>query len=101
MHIVVVSIHVKPEHVEAFQAATIQNGTESRKEPGIARFDFLRQADDPTRFVLIEAYREPAAQASHRDTAHYKTWAAKVADMLAEPRTRQIYNNLDPADAGW
>jgi autoinducer 2-degrading protein len=101
MHIVVVSIHVKPEHVDAFQAATVENGTNSRREPGILRFDFLRQADDPTRFLLIEVYRDPSAQASHRETAHYQAWAAKVGDMLAEPRTRQIYTNVDPPDAGW
>ena len=57
MYIVHVFVHVKPEHVEAFKAATIENARNSVQEPGIARFDVIQQADDPTRFVLIEVYR--------------------------------------------
>ena len=49
----------------------------------------------------MEVYRDAAAPARHRETAHYKTWAAKVADMMAEPRTRTIYTNIDPPDQGW
>ncbi len=59
MYIVHVFVHVKPEHLEAFKAATIENAQHSVKEPGIARFDVIQQADDPTRFVLIEVYRTP------------------------------------------
>lgn len=101
MLILVVSIHVKPESVEAFRQATIENGTNSRREPGIARFDFVQQKDDPTRFLLIEVYRDAAAQAAHKETAHYNAWAAKTADMFAEPRTRQNYVSVDPGDGGW
>ena len=59
MYIVHVFVHVKPEHLEAFKAATIENARNSVQEPGIARFDVIQQADDPTRFVLIEVYRTP------------------------------------------
>ena len=71
------------------------------KEPGIARFDVVQQADDPTRFVLVEAYRDTEATAHHKATAHYHAWAEKVADMLAEPRSRVVYANVYPADQGW
>jgi autoinducer 2-degrading protein len=101
MHIVHVHIRIKPEHIEAFQAATIENATNSVKEPGVARFDVIQQADDPTRFVLQEVYRGPDDLTSHRASAHYNAWAGKVADMFAEPRTRTIYTNVYPADAGW
>jgi len=101
MLILHVHIHVKPEHLEAFQAATIENASHSRNEPGVVRFDFIRQTDDPTRFVLLEVYRDAAAQASHRETPHYHAWVAKATDMLAEPRTRQTYANVYPADADW
>ena len=101
MLILQVYIHVKPEHLEAFKAATIENATHSRKEPGIARFDFLQQADDPTRFTLTEVYRDAAAQASHKEQPHYHTWVAKVTDLLAEPRTRQSYLSVYPPDAEW
>ena len=67
----------------------------------MARFDFIQQADDPTRFMLCEVYRDAAAQAAHKETAHYHAWAAKTADMFAEPRTRQLYRAIDPADGEW
>ena len=101
MLIVHVQVHVKPEHLEAFKLATIENASNSVREPGIARFDVVQQADDPTRFVLVEAYRDTEATAHHKATAHYHAWAEKVADMLAEPRSRAVYANIYPADQDW
>ena len=101
MLIVHVQVHVKPEHIEAFKLATIENASNSVKEPGIARFDVVQQADDPSRFVLVEAYRDTEAPARHKATAHYQAWAERVADMLAEPRSRAVYANIYPADQGW
>jgi quinol monooxygenase YgiN len=101
MHIVHIQVRVKPELVEAFQQATIENGRKSVQEPGIARFDAIQQADDPTRFVLVEVYRTPDAPAAHKETAHYKTWRDRVETMMAEPRTRVIYSNVFPTDEGW
>ena len=101
MLIVHVQVHVKPEHIEAFKRATIENASNSVREPGIARFDVVQQADDPTRFVLVEAYRNLEATTHHKATAHYHAWAEKVADMLAEPRSRVVYANIYPADQDW
>jgi len=101
MLIVHVQIHVKPESVDAFREASIENARNSIKEPGIARFDLLQQADDPTRFVLVEAYREAGAQARHRETAHYAAWRDAVAGMMAEPRAGVKYANVFPMDEGW
>jgi quinol monooxygenase YgiN len=99
MLIVVVQVKVKPEAVEAFRKATIRNAQASRKEAGIARFDVLQQAEDPTRFILVEAYRNAEAPAQHKETEHYKTWRDTVAEMMAEPRTSVKYVNVDPNDA--
>ena len=101
MLIVHVSIHVKAEHVEAFKAATIENARNSIKEPGIARFDFAQQSDDPTRFVLVEVYRHADAPAAHRETPHYQRWRDTVESMMAEPRGRATFANLFPDDQGW
>jgi len=101
MHILLVYCTVKPDQVEAFIAATVENAANSRKEPGVVRFDFVRQADDPTKFSLIEVYRTPEGLAAHREAPHYKAWAEKVPDMLVEPRTRNFYTNIDPSDAAW
>lgn len=101
MLIVHVHVHVKPESVEAFRAASIENARNSVKEPGIARFDVLQYEDDPTRFVLVEVYRAPDARAQHRTTAHYASWRDTVADMMAEPRSGVQYQNVFPSDDGW
>jgi len=101
MFIVHVHVHVKPEALEAFQQATEENARGSVREPGIARFDVVRQQDDPTRFVLVEVYRTGDDPAKHKETAHYKRWREAVADMMAEPRRGVKYANVFPADAGW
>jgi autoinducer 2-degrading protein len=95
-----VQIRVKPEYVEAFIKATAANARESRREPGIARFECFQQQDDPTRFVLVEAYRDPGAQARHRETPHYSVWRDRVAPMMAEPRTSVKFTPVTPDDQG-
>jgi len=101
MWVVQVFVHVKPECVEAFKAATIENARNSIKEPGIARFDFVQQQDEPTRFVLVEAYWSVEGTVAHKATAHYATWRDAVAQMMAEPRTSAKFTNVFPDDAGW
>jgi len=101
MLVVHVHVHVKPEHVEAFRQAAVENARHSVQEPGIARFDVVQQADDPTRFVLVEVYRTPDDSARHKETAHYAKWRDVVADLMAEPRTSVKFANIFPDDAGW
>ncbi len=86
MLVVHVHVHVLPECVDAFAGATLENARDSILEPGIARFDVVQQADDPTRFVLVEVYRDDAAPARHKETAHYRRWRDAVAPMMASPR---------------
>ena len=101
MLIVQVHVRVKPESIEAFRRATIENASQSIKEPGVARFDVLQDSGDASHFVLVEVYRTPAAPAEHRETRHYQMWRDTVADMMAEPRTRVMYSNIFPGDEGW
>jgi autoinducer 2-degrading protein len=101
MLIVHVHVSVRPEFVEAFKEATLENARQSVKEPGIGRFDVIQQADDPSRFVLVEVYRSSEAPARHKETSHYQTWRDKVAPMMAEARTSIRYANLFPPDADW
>jgi len=101
MLVVHVHVHVKPESVDAFKAATVENARNSIQEPGIARFDLIQQADDPTRFVLVEVYRTPDDPGRHKETTHYARWRDAVASMMAEPRSSVKYANVFPADAGW
>jgi quinol monooxygenase YgiN len=101
MLIVHVQVHVKPEFIESFRQATIENARNSIHEDGIARFDVIQQHDDPTRFVLVEVYRDTKAPALHKETPHYIKWRDTVTDMMAEPRTSIKYTNIFPEDQGW
>ena len=101
MLIVHVNVKVKPEAVEAFRVATLENALHSVQEPSIARFDVTQQLDDPTRFLLVEVYRSDDAPARHKETAHYQKWRDTVAPMMAEPRTSVKFSNVIPDDQGW
>ena len=101
MLIVHVDVHVKPESVEEFRQATIENARSSVQESGIARFDLVERQDDTTRFVLIEVYRTPEAAAAHKESAHYAKWRDAVAPMMAEPRQRVQYNAVFPDPQDW
>jgi autoinducer 2-degrading protein len=101
MLIVQVYVRVKPESIEAFRRATVENARQSGKEAGIARFDFLQDSSEPSRFLLVEVYRNSEAPALHKETPHYQTWRDAVADMMAEPRASVKYNNIFPSDEDW
>jgi autoinducer 2-degrading protein len=101
MLVVHVQVHVKSEYIDAFKQATIENARNSIQEPGIARFDVIQQADDPTRFTLVEIYRSTEATATHKQTAHYVKWRDTVEDMMAEPRSSVKYSNIFPFDSDW
>ena len=101
MYIVQVYVIVKPDAIEAFKTATLENARHSVLEPGIARFDVLQQQDDPARFLLTEVYRTPDDALRHKETAHYQCWRDTVANMMAEPRSNMKYRACFPAEAGW
>lgn len=101
MIVVHVHVHVKPECIEAFREASVENARKSVQEPGVARFDVLQQSDDPSRFILVEVYRDEQAPAAHKATAHYAKWRDTVADMMAEPRSSVKFSNVFPPDEGW
>ena len=100
LFVVHVHVRVRPELVDAFRSATLENARESVKEPGIARFDVVQDTEDPARFVLVEVYRTKEAPAAHKETAHYQRWRDTVAEMMAEPRTSRKYVNVFPDDGG-
>jgi len=96
MQVTFVHIHVAPEHVDAFIDATRANHEASIREPGNVRFDVLRSTEDPTRFVLYEAYVDEAAALAHKETPHYEEWRSTAEPMMAEPRERFRYDGLFP-----
>lgn len=98
MHVTLVHVHVAPESVDAFIAATRANHEASVREPGNRRFDILQNPEDPARFILYEAYATPEDAAAHKQTAHYAAWRDAVAGMMAEPRKGVPMTCLYPWD---
>jgi len=96
-----VNIQVKPDSIDAFIAATEENARNSLQEPGIARFDFVQDRDDPGHFMLVEVYKDAAAPAAHKETAHYAQWRDTVADMMAAPRASIKFETLYPEEVRW
>ncbi len=94
MVVFTVHIHIRPEAVETFQALCLANAVASRKEPGCVRFEVLQQEDDPTRFVLFEAWADGEAQAAHRTTPHYATWKEQTEGLQEESRQAVRYRAL-------
>lgn len=98
MHVTMVYVHVKPEHVEAFADAARRNHAGSVREPGNLRFDVLQSADEPTRFVLVEVYRDAGSAAAHKETPHYLAWREEVAGWMASPRVGRRFSVVAPTD---
>lgn len=96
MHVTLVHVQVKPEHIDDFIAATRLNHEASTVEPGNRRFDVLQSPENPGCFVLYEAYLNAEAAASHKETSHYLVWRDTVANWMAEPRQGIRYDGLFP-----
>lgn len=101
MFIVHVFVHVKKHAIDDFIKVTCTNAENSRQESGIARFDVIQQMDDPSRFVLVEAYYTSDDALKHKETSHYQMWRDTVADMMAEPRSSMKYTNISPEASEW
>ncbi len=97
----IVDIHVQPDAIADFKQAAITNAKHSLLEPGIARFDFIQQQDDPTRFMLIEVYATEQDVLKHKETDHYNTWRETVEPMMAEPRKGVRHDVIHPDPSEW
>ena len=97
-----VDIAVRVDRIADFLAASVENATTSLTEPGVLRFDVLRDEADPAHVVFVEVYRDAEAASAHKQTAHYAAWRDAVADLMARPRTRLTYTPVVPTEeADW
>ena len=85
MHIVLILVTVRPELLEEFENALLHNARESvRHDPGCVRFDVSQHYDDPTRWVLYEAYDSPEAHAAHRRSPHFLAYDAVAGRAVVD-----------------
>ena len=102
MYVVCVTVHVAPDQVQNFIAATLENARRTRQaEAGNLRFDVLQAEADPAQFFLYEAYREKDDFVRHQQTPHYLKWREAVAAMMARPRQGVRHLSLFPEAEGW
>lgn len=101
MYAVSVTVQVKPEDLQAFIEATLENARDSRLEPGNVRFDVLQAEELPQRFLLYEVYRTKEDFVRHQQTPHYLKWKEAVADFMAQARQGIKHRSLFPADRDW
>ena len=98
MHVTVVHVHVRPEHIQDFIDASRLNHEASIREPGNRRFDVAQSTDDPSRFILYEAFVNTEAATAHKSTPHYLKWRDTVASWMAAPRVGIPYKGIFPGD---
>lgn len=98
MIVTLVHVWVKKEHIEDFKKASIANHLESVKEPGNLRFDVLQDEEDPSKFILYEAYESEMASTGHKHTPHYLKWRNAVADWMAQPREGVKHRIIAPEE---
>lgn len=96
MHVTLVHVRVKPEHVGDFIRATRDNHLQSVQEPGNRRFDVLQSGEDRSYFILYEAYASEADALQHKQTPHYLAWRDAVAPWMASPRQGVRFDGLLP-----
>ncbi len=99
MYVVSVTVYVKPDEVDSFIDATLENARNSRKEPGNIRFDVLQAEDESSRFLLYEVYQTKDDFAKHQQTEHYLRWKQTVAEAMAQPRQGVKHNSIFFGDA--
>ena len=100
MHVTLVKVHVKPEYITDFIAATRSNHEASVRESGNLRFDVLQSDTDPQHFVLYEVYRDQQATLDHKETEHYQRWRNEAEPMMARKRESTSCTPVAPIDPG-
>ncbi|GAA2287033.1 putative quinol monooxygenase [Streptomyces atrovirens] len=87
---------VLPEHADAWPEITREFTEATRDEPGCLWFDWSRSVDDPTEYVLVEAFRDDEAGAAHVRSEHFTAARATLPPHLVE--TPRIVNVTVPQD---
>lgn len=93
MIVITAKFRIKPEHADAWPEISRSFTESTRAEPGNLWFDWSRSLDDPTEYVLVEAFQDDAAEA-HVTSEHFKAAQAELPAYLVE--TPRIVNATVP-----
>jgi len=96
MIFITAKFRVLPEHADRWPEIAAKFTEATRSEPGCLWFDWSRSVDDPTEYVLVEAFRDREAGGAHVQSAHFKQAQQSLPPYLAE--TPRIINFELPQD---
>jgi quinol monooxygenase YgiN len=97
MIFITAKFRIKPEDADQWPEISREFTNATRSEPGCLWFDWSRSLDDPTEYVLVEAFRDGDAGGAHVGSAHFKNARLTLPPHLAE--TPRIVNaNIDQDD---
>ncbi|WP_439680349.1 putative quinol monooxygenase [Embleya sp. MST-111070] len=98
MIFIVVKFPVKPEHAEEWPRHAAAFTEATRGEPGNLWFEWSRSLDDPTTYVLVEAFRDDAA-AAHVNSDHFRDALERFRPLIRH--TPEIVSTVVPDASGW
>jgi quinol monooxygenase YgiN len=95
--IVFASFTPRPERIPQLQATLDVMVEHTRREPGCERYDLYESNDGGRRFHLFERYVDAEALEAHRASDHYKSYRAKLPELLASPIEVAVLSEVDTA----
>lgn len=89
--------NVKPEYADRWSTIAADFTAATKAEPGCLWFQWARSLDDPNEYLLIEAFRDDEAGATHVQSAHFKAAQEELPPRLAS--TPLIINTTVPGES--
>ncbi|WP_326559102.1 putative quinol monooxygenase [Micromonospora sp. NBC_01796] len=96
MIFITAKFRVLPEHADRWPEIAADFTSATRGEAGCLWFDWSRSLDDPTEYVLVEAFRDGDAGGAHVQSEHFRQAQRTLPQYLAE--TPRIVNATVPQD---
>lgn len=84
MIFITAKFRVRPQDAEAWPEISRPFTESTRAEPGCLWFEWSRSLDDPTEYVLVEAFRDGAAGAAHVHSDHFGQAQTTLPPHLAQ-----------------
>ena len=99
MRAILAYLTTKPGKEAQFQEQMTAQATRClATEPGCLQFAVVQDPKDPTRFVMLEVYKDDAAIKAHQDSQHFKDFRPVVGDLIAD-RKVEIFNMVSDGKA--
>ncbi|RBY77639.1 antibiotic biosynthesis monooxygenase [Geodermatophilus sp. TF02-6] len=96
MIFITAKFRIKPEDADRWPEIAREFTEATRSEPGCLWFDWSRSLDDPTEYVLVEAFRDDEAGGAHVQSDHFGKAQETLPPHLVE--TPRIVNFSIPQD---